>query len=88
MALGAGPGEIMRLVFRHSARLIFAGAGLGFIASPAAGRLSGRLAGVQTLQPLTIDSMVVLLAAAAMAASFIPARRAGRIDPVQALRQE
>lgn len=88
MALGAAPGEIMRLVSRHSARLILAGAGLGVVASLAAGRLLTPLAGVQTLEPLTIAAMVVLLAAAAMLASFIPARRASRIDPVQVLRQE
>jgi predicted permease len=88
MALGAAPNEIMRLVFRHSARLILAGAGLGVVASLAAGRVLARLAEVQTMEPLTIAGMIVLLAAAAMLATFFPARRASRIDPVQALRQE
>ena len=62
---------------------------LGVAAALAAGRLLGRLvAGVRPAEPLTFTVMVSVLVLAALFASFLPARRASRMDPVSALRQE
>jgi putative ABC transport system permease protein len=69
--------------------MIFAGIGIGTAASLAAARLLERLVpGVQPTGPLTFATMIFVLVAAALFASFLPARRASRVDPMKALRQE
>jgi predicted permease len=89
MALGASTREIMRMVFRQSLGMIFIGGVIGVGASLAAGRvLEAQVAGVRPTDPLTYLMMISFLAAAALFASFVPARRASRVDPVKALRQE
>ncbi|MCU1239684.1 MAG: hypothetical protein JWO71_410 [Candidatus Acidoferrum typicum] len=89
MALGASSFEVMRLVLRQSLGMILVGVVLGVAAALAAGRLLGRLvAGVHPAEPLTFTIMVLVLVVAALFASFIPAHRASRMDPVSALRQE
>jgi hypothetical protein len=89
MALGASSGEVMWLVLRQSLRMIFLGAGLGIAASLAAGRVLGRLVeGMQPPDPSTFAITIPVLVIAALFASFLPALRASRIDPVRALRQE
>jgi putative ABC transport system permease protein len=89
MALGASARDVMRLVLRQSLGMILAGIGLGIAAALAAGRLLEHLVpGVQSTEPLTFAIMIAVLAVAALFASFIPARRASRIDPISALRQE
>jgi predicted permease len=89
MALGAGPRDVMRMVFRQSLGMILIGAAVGIAASLATGRLLQRLvAAVRPTEPLTFVIMISVLAAAALFASFLPARRASRIDPMTALRQE
>jgi predicted permease len=89
MALGASKDNILRLVLRHGLRLTFAGAGVGLAASFVLTRyLSSLLLGVTSTDALTFSSVAVLLCAVALFASFIPARRATRVDPVVALRYE
>jgi predicted permease len=89
IALGATPGDVMGMVFRQSLGMILAGAGLGIAGAFAAGRLLERLvAGVRSMEPLTFTLMTSVLVVAALFASFLPARRGSRIDPMTALRQE
>jgi ABC-type antimicrobial peptide transport system permease subunit len=89
VALGASSGDVMRLVLRQSFRMIAVGVALGIAAALAAGRLLERfVAGVRPTEPLTFIAMISVLIAAAVFASFVPARRASRVDPVTALRQE
>lgn len=89
MALGATPRDVMQLVLRESMGMIFAGAGVGAIVAAVAARLLARwVAGVRSAEPWTFALMVCVLVAAAIFASFLPARRASRLDPNSALRQE
>ncbi len=89
MALGASAGDVMQLVLRQSSQMIFAGIGVGIAAACAAGRLLERsVDGVRSAEPLTFAVMVSILVVAALFASFLPARRASRVDPMKALRQE
>jgi predicted permease len=89
MALGATALDVMGLVLRQSLGMILIGAGLGIAGAFAAGRLLERLvAGVQSMEPLTFTIMTSVLVVAALFASFLPALRASRVDPMKALRQE
>jgi ABC-type antimicrobial peptide transport system permease subunit len=89
MALGATGGDVVRMVMRQSVKLIAAGVVLGGAAGIAAGRLLAReVQGVRSAEPLAFALMIVVLLAAALLASFAPARRASRVDPMRALRQE
>jgi ABC-type antimicrobial peptide transport system permease subunit len=89
MALGASSFDVVRLVLGQSLGMIFVGVILGVTAAMAAAPLLGRLvAGVRPTEPLTFIVMVSVLVLAALFASFLPARRASRMDPVSALRQE
>jgi hypothetical protein len=89
MALGASAGNVMWLVLRQSLAMIFAGVAVGLFAALAAGRVLERLVeGMQPTEPLTFAIMIPVLAVAALFASFLPARRASRVDPMRALRQE
>jgi predicted lysophospholipase L1 biosynthesis ABC-type transport system permease subunit len=89
MALGASSLDVMGLVLRQSLGMILVGIVLGTAAALAAGRLLGRLvSGVRPAEPLTFTIVISLLVVAALLASVLPARRASRMDPVTALRQE
>jgi putative ABC transport system permease protein len=89
MALGARARDLMRLVVGQGIRVALAGVALGLIASFATTRLlAGMLFGVSPLDPLTFAAVALVLVAAAFLASFIPARRATRVDPMVALRYE
>jgi putative ABC transport system permease protein len=69
--------------------MIFAGAGVGMTAALAAGRVLERLVeGVRSADPLTFAMMISVLVVAALFASYLPARRASRVDPMRALRQD
>jgi predicted permease len=89
VALGASRSDIMRLVLGQSLRVVAIGIGLGMIGAASVSRaLSALLFGVSPLDPVTYLGVSLLLAAVAMLASYVPARRAMRVDPVVALRCE
>ena len=88
IALGARPGNVMRLVLGEGARLIFIGVTVGVAASLAVTRLMASLLfGVSAADPVTFAGVVALLALVACGACAIPARRAVRTDPIVALRE-
>ena len=89
MALGAARGDILRLIVGHGLRLTVLGLALGLIAAFGLTRLLTRmLFDVDPLDPLTFVAIPVLLAIVALAASYLPARRAARVGPMDALRCE
>jgi hypothetical protein len=89
MALGARARDVMWLVLRQSLGMIFAGVAVGTAGALAAGRLLQHLVdGMQPAEPTTFAITIPVLVVAALFASFLPARRASRIDPMSALRQE
>jgi predicted permease len=89
IAMGASGRDVMRLVFRQTAAMLAAGVGLGLGAAFAASRLLERLVtGVRPGDPGTAVAMVAVLVGAALAATFVPARRAARVDPMAALRAD
>ena len=89
MAMGAGQWDVVRLVTAQGAKLAAAGLGLGLVLSFALTRLlKSQLYGVTPTDPATFISLSLVLAAIALVASYLPARRASRIDPVVALRHE
>jgi putative ABC transport system permease protein len=89
MALGAQPGDVVKVVVGQAMALAIIGASAGLVGALALGRfMSSFLYGVQPSDPLTFVAMAVVLGAVALAASYIPARRATRIDPLLALRHE
>lgn len=89
MSLGAQRGNILRLVLGEGARMAAFGLVIGIGASLAITRLmSSLLFGVSATDPLTFVAVAALLAAVALLASYIPARRAMRVDPMVALRYE
>jgi putative ABC transport system permease protein len=89
VALGATRADVLRLVLSQSAKLSGAGLMLGLAAAIAGGRLlSGMLYGIRPTDPATLIMVPLLLAAVALAASYLPARRAARVDPTRTLRDE
>lgn len=89
MALGAGYGRIMGLILADGARVAIIGVVLGLIGAWFAGSaLAFLLYGVAPRDPATFAGVALILGAVAIAASYFPARRAGRVDPVTALRYE
>jgi putative ABC transport system permease protein len=89
MALGAQPVDVLRLVIRQGMSLTFAGLVVGIVAGTFVTRvLSDMLFGVTPRDPLTFAGVPVLLLVVAFLACYVPARRATRIDPLQALRYE
>jgi ABC-type lipoprotein release transport system permease subunit len=89
MALGAAPAGIRRLVLDQGARLAALGMVLGMATALAVGRfLRSLLFEVSVVDPRTLVAVPVLLAAMALLACWIPARRAVRMDPVAAIRAE
>jgi len=88
LALGAGGRDILRLVVGNGARLIGAGIVLGLVASFALQRLVASLLFGVTAADLSSGAAVALLATVALLACYLPALRATRVDPLNALRQE
>ncbi len=89
LALGAARGEIVGLVLKRGLVLAGIGAAVGLAAALGTTRLlSGLTAGVQPGDPLTFVIVTVVLLSAALLASYLPARRAARVDPMTALRTE
>lgn len=89
MALGARPADVVALFVRRAMALVFTGLAVGLIAAAWASRLlRGLLYGIAPGDPLTYAGVVVALAAVALVATLLPARRAARVDPIIALRYE
>jgi putative ABC transport system permease protein len=89
IALGASSRAVSRLVLADGVRLVAAGLAAGALIAAAATRaLSGLLYGVEPTDPPTFAAIALLVAATTLAASWIPARRAVRVDPVDAVRTE
>jgi putative ABC transport system permease protein len=89
MALGAQAGDVRRLLLRHGLLLTLIGIGLGIGTAILLTRvMSALLFGVGPLDPLTYAGVSAGLAAVALLATYLPARRASRIDPIVALRAD
>lgn len=89
MALGAGPGVVARLVLRRGVVIALTGVGIGIVAALASVRLLGSLLyGVSLGDPIAFAAAASLLVVVALAASYFPARRATRLDPLLALRHD
>lgn len=89
MALGASSGDVLRLVVPQGLRVTLVGVACGLIASLAVTRMiASMLFGVSPTHAVTFTAVPLLLAAAALGTSYLPALRATRIDPMAALRYE
>jgi ABC-type antimicrobial peptide transport system permease subunit len=89
MALGAQQRSVYHLVLKEAGRLIAVGLGVGLAGSVGAAMLMGKLLfGVQAWDAETLMGVALVLGLSAMAASYIPARRAASVNPTEALRAE
>jgi len=89
MALGAQKRDILRLILSHAGRIALIGVAIGLAGAFAATRLMASLLyGISASDPLTFAAVAILLAGVTLAASYIPARRAMKVDPMVALRYE
>ncbi|HZM91962.1 MAG TPA: FtsX-like permease family protein, partial [Vicinamibacterales bacterium] len=89
VALGAKPRNVIMLVLRQGVGLVIAGLVIGVAGAAALSRLvEGMLFGLTPLDPMTFITVSALLAAVALVASGIPARRATRVDPLVSIRAE
>lgn len=88
MALGAARTNVLRLILKQGMSLVLAGVMIGFGASLLVGRLLSRmLYGVSASDPVSVGAAVIVLLAIALAACYMPARWASRVDPLVALRE-
>jgi predicted permease len=89
MALGAQPGAVLRMIMREGSIMLLCGVTLGLLLAMATGKiLSGILYQVGALDPIAFTAAPILLAVAALIATWLPARRATRVNPLRALRTE
>ena len=89
MALGAATPDVLRLVLRQGMRLVLLGLAIGLLGAWALSRvLAGQLYGISARDPFTYAAVAALLGAVAFAATWVPARRATRVDPMISLRSE
>ena len=89
MALGADAGQVMRMVLKMGAQLLGLGTFVGLLASLALARvIESQLWGVSSSDPATLTAVIAVVAAFALTASYLPARRATRVSPIVALRAD
>jgi ABC-type antimicrobial peptide transport system permease subunit len=89
VALGAQPRDVLSLVMGQGLKLVLVGSFIGLAGALTATRLvSNLLYGVTPTDPVTLFSVVLLLVLVAVLASWLPARRAAKVDPMEALRCE
>jgi predicted permease len=89
MALGAGQGNVLALMLRSALLQVGLGLAIGIPAALAGGRLlAEQLYGVKSYDPVILGAAALILAASAILAASVPARRAARVDPIVALRHE
>ena len=89
MALGAQRGNVLGLVLGQGTRLTLIGVGIGIVAALGLTQLmSSLLYGVSATDPMTFGAVILVLAAVALLATFVPARHATQVSPIVALRYE
>ena len=89
MALGAQPGMVLRMIMREGSVMLFSGIALGLLLAAATGKILSRiLFEVGAFDPPSFAGALTVLAAATIIATWLPARRATRINPMVALRTE
>jgi putative ABC transport system permease protein len=89
VALGATPGDVVRLEMKRGLAVALVGLAAGTVVSLGAARLLRSLTfGIEPNDPVTFASVLLLLALVALSATYLPSRSAARIDPMTALRSE
>jgi ABC-type antimicrobial peptide transport system permease subunit len=89
LALGAQQSELKKMFVRSGLALVGIGAGIGLITAAGLTRLmSSLLFGISPVDPLTYGAVVAVLGTAALLASYLPARRAAMVDPVEILKAD
>jgi len=89
MSLGADSGSVIKMVLKGAMGLVLTGAAIGLVLTAGLTQLISQfLYGVSAVDPVTFVGVPLVLASVALLAAFLPARRASRVDPVEALRAE
>jgi putative ABC transport system permease protein len=87
LALGAHSADVLRMIVGRAVALALTGASIGLAGALATGRvIRNQLFGVDVLDPLTMSAVILILLTSVAAASYLPARRAARLDPASTLR--